>query len=48
MVKDGIVVVSDIEFKDMVVWLGRKIRWGGLESTKICKVFVEFLLDIGI
>jgi hypothetical protein len=43
MVKDGFKVVEDVEFKDMVKWLGRKIRWGGLESTKMCKVFMEFL-----
>jgi hypothetical protein len=48
MVKDGFVVVLDYEFKDIVMWLGKKIKWGGLKSIKMCKVFVEFLLGIGI
>ena len=48
MVKDGFKDFKDIEFKDIVKWLGRKIRQGGLESIKIYKVFIEFLEFIDI
>ena len=38
---------GELRFEEVVEWFGKKIRWGGVESNKMCQVFWEFLEYIG-
>jgi hypothetical protein len=40
---NGLQVGDSLDFEQAVRWLGKKVRWGGVESNKMCWVFWEFL-----
>ena len=42
MMDEGIRWDGELAFEKVVWWLGRKIRWGGVESNKMCWVFYTF------
>jgi len=43
MKEEGVVWRGELPFEKVLWWLTRKIRWGGIESNKMCWVFYQFL-----
>ena len=43
MIGDGWKQGKKVSFEEMVRWMAKKVRWGGIESTQLCRVFPRFI-----
>lgn len=46
MEQEGTSLFKDAEFKKAVAWMTQKIRWGGIESNRMCWVLWAFQAEI--
>lgn len=43
MQREGIRRKEEVEFDKVLVWMGSTVWWGGIQSSKMCWVFVSFV-----